>query len=55
MLKEYEFEKLTDEFWYLQDELRKDKLDEQDFLMVVIDTLAEISAKYSLSEDQMSL
>ena len=30
---------LTDEFWYMQDETKINKLDEQDFLMVVIDVL----------------
>lgn len=55
VLREEEFDLLTDEFWYLQDEEKTKKLDEQDFLMVVIDVLAEISSKYAISEDQMSL
>jgi hypothetical protein len=43
VLGEKEFEELTDEFWYLQDEDNKKCLDEEDFLMVVIDVLDEIS------------
>jgi endo-alpha-1,4-polygalactosaminidase (GH114 family) len=46
---------LTDEFWYMQDETKTNKLDEQDFLMVVIDVLGEINDKYAISEDQMTL
>ena len=55
VIQEQDFERLTDEFWNAYDEDRTKVLGEQEFLMVVIDVLAELSSKYALSEDQMSL